>query len=53
MLFFFFTTKEPKQNLLGYAYTGYLSDPYKVRSQTSYVFKYNEQTFHGDKLSKH
>ena len=31
-------SKESKQQLLRYAYAGYLSDPHKARSQTRYVF---------------
>ena len=33
-----FYSKESKQQLLGYADVGYLSDPHKVQSQTRYVF---------------
>ncbi|KAL6346241.1 hypothetical protein AAG906_033037 [Vitis piasezkii] len=36
-----FYSRESKQQLLGYADTGYLSDPHKGRSQTEYVFNYN------------
>ena len=36
-----FYSRESKQQLLGYADTGYLSDPHKGRSQTGYVFNYN------------
>ena len=36
-----FYSKESKQQLLGYADAGYLSDPYKARSQTGYVFSCN------------
>ena len=28
--------------LIGYADTGYLSDPHKICSQTGYVFMYND-----------
>ena len=34
-------SKESKQQLLGYADAGYLSDPHKARSQTGYVFSCN------------
>ena len=37
-----FYSKESKQQLLGYADAGYLSDPYKARSQIGYVFNCNE-----------
>ena len=36
-----FYSKESKQQLLGYADVGYLSDPHKARSQTGYVFNCN------------
>ena len=36
-----FYSNELKQQLLGYANVGYLSDPHKVKSQTGYVFNYN------------
>ena len=36
-----FYSKESKQQLLGYANVGYLSDPHKVISQIRYVFNYN------------
>ena len=36
-----FYSNESKQQLLGYADVGYLSDPYKARSQTRYVFNCN------------
>ncbi|WJZ98775.1 hypothetical protein VitviT2T_017282 [Vitis vinifera] len=36
-----FYSRESKQQLLGYADAGYLSDPHKGRSQTGYVFNYN------------
>ena len=36
-----FYSKESKQQLLGYANVGYLSDTHKARSQTEYVFSYN------------
>ena len=36
-----FYSKESKQQLLGYADAGYLSNPHKARSQTSYVFSSN------------
>ena len=36
-----FYSRESKQQLLGYADVGYLSDPHKGRSQTGYVFNYN------------
>ena len=39
-----FYSKESKQQFLGYADAGYLSDPYKVRSQTRYVFNCNGTT---------
>ena len=34
-------TRESEQQLLGYADAEYLSDPYKGKSQTWYVFNYN------------
>ena len=37
-------SKESKQQLLGYADAGYLSDPHKARSQTEYVFSCNGAT---------
>ncbi|WJZ84460.1 hypothetical protein VitviT2T_004063 [Vitis vinifera] len=37
-----FYSKESKQQLLGYADIGYLSDPHKGRSQTGYVFNCND-----------
>ena len=37
-----FYSNKSKEKLLGYADAGYLSDPYKARSQTGYVFNYNE-----------
>ena len=37
-----FYSKESKQQLLRYADARYLSDPYKVKSQTRYVFNYNK-----------
>ena len=36
-----FYSRESKQQLLGYADAGYLSDPHNGRSQTGYVFNYN------------
>ena len=36
-----FYSKESKQQLLGYADAGYLSDPHKALSQTGYVFSCN------------
>ena len=36
-----FYSKESKQQLLGYADAGYLSDPHKAQSQTGYVFSCN------------
>ena len=36
-----FYSMESKQQLLGYADVGYLSDPHKGRSQTGYVFNSN------------
>ena len=36
-----FYSNKSKEKLLGYADVGYLSDPYKARSQTGYVFNYN------------
>ena len=36
-----FYSNESKQQLLGYANAGYLSDPHKARSQTGYMFNYN------------
>ena len=36
-----FYSNESKQQLLGYADAGYLSDPHKARSQTRYVFNCN------------
>ena len=39
-----FYLRESKQQLLGYAYAGYLSDPYKGRSQTGYLFNCNGTT---------
>ena len=37
-----FYSNESKQKLLGYENARYLSDPHKVRSQSRYVFNYNE-----------
>ena len=37
-----FYSKDSKQQLLGYADVGYLSNPYKARSQTGYVLNCNE-----------
>ena len=37
-------SKESKSQLIGYADVGYLSDPHKARSQTSYVFTYGGTT---------
>ena len=37
-------SKESKSQLIGYADTGYLSDPHKVGSQTGYVFTYGGMT---------
>ena len=39
-----FYSRESKQQFLGYADVGYLSDPYKGRSQTVYVFNCNGTT---------
>ena len=39
-----FYSKESKQQLFGYADAEYLSDPYKGKSQTWYVFNYNGTT---------
>ena len=39
-----FYLNELKNQLLGYANAGYLSNPHKVRSQTRYVFNYNGTT---------
>nr|CAN78333.1 hypothetical protein VITISV_015045 [Vitis vinifera] len=39
-----FYSRESKQQLLGYADAGYLSDPHKGRSQTGYVFNCNGTT---------
>ena len=39
-----FYSRESKQQLLGYADVGYLSDPYKGRSQIVYVFNCNGTT---------
>ena len=39
-----FYSKESKQELLGYADVGYLSDPHKARSKTEYVFCCNGAT---------
>ena len=36
-----FYSRKSKQQLLGYANAEYLSDPYKGKSQTLYVFNYN------------
>ena len=36
-----FYSRESKQQLLGYADAGYLSNPHKGRSQTGYVFNCN------------
>ena len=36
-----FYSRESKQQLLGYADAGYLSDPHKGRSQTGHVFNCN------------
>ena len=36
-----FYSNKSKEKLLGYADAGYLSDPYKARSQTGYAFNYN------------
>ena len=36
-----FYSRESKQQLLGYANAEYLSDPYKGKSQTWYLFNYN------------
>ncbi|RVW93168.1 Retrovirus-related Pol polyprotein from transposon TNT 1-94 [Vitis vinifera] len=47
-----FYSRESKQQLLGYADAGYLSDPHKGRSQTGYVFNYNVLLFHGDLSNK-
>ena len=37
-----FYSNKSKEILLGYADARYLSDPHKARSQTGYVFNYNE-----------
>ena len=37
-----FYSKESNQQLFGYADTRYLSDPHKAKSQTGYMFNYNE-----------
>ena len=37
-----FYSNKSKEKLLKYADAGYLSDPHKARSQTGYVFNYNE-----------
>ena len=37
-----FYSNESKLQLLGYVDAGYLSDPHKSKSQTRYVFNYNE-----------
>ena len=37
-----FYPKESKSPLIGYANAGYLYDPHKGRSQTFYVFMYND-----------
>ena len=39
-----FYSRESKQQLLGYAYAGYLLDPHKARSQTGYIFTYGGMT---------
>ena len=39
-----FYLRESKQQLLGYANARYISDPYKGRSQTRYVFNCNGTT---------
>ena len=39
-----FYSRESKQQFLRYANAGYLSDPYKGRSQTGYVFNFNGTT---------
>ena len=39
-----FYPKESKQQLLGYADVGYISDPHKAISQIGYVFNCNETT---------
>ena len=36
-----FYSNESKQQLLGYADAGYLSDKYKSKPQIGYVFNYN------------
>ena len=36
-----FYSKESKQQLLGYADAGHLSDPHKAKTQTEYVFNCN------------
>ena len=36
-----FYSRESKQQLLGHADAGYISDPHKGRSQTRYVFNCN------------
>ena len=37
-----FYSRESKQQLLGYVDAGYLWNPHKARSQTGYVFNYND-----------
>lgn len=37
-----FYQKNSKSKLVGYADAGYLSDPYKARSQTGYIFTYGD-----------
>ena len=41
LIWVLFYSRESKQQLLGYADAGYLSDPHKGRSQTRYVFNCN------------
>lgn len=40
----FYSKKTTNSGLVGYADAGYLSDPYKARSQTGYLFCYNDTT---------
>ena len=37
-----FYSKESEPELIGYANVGYLSNPYKARSQTRYVLTYSK-----------
>jgi hypothetical protein len=40
-----FYRKDTKSKVVGYADAGYLSDPYKARSQSGYVFTYGGTAF--------